>query len=378
MTCPNQEICGGCSRRNMDEATYQAHKYEKFMSLMKGLKQDNVRFGTPIFVQDNTRRRASMAFHYRKGNVILGFNSAKSNVLVNCENCLLLTPKINANLDNIREMLIEICKIPIIEKGKGKKFNSITIADGDVWICEADNGLDIVLEFDKKLELGHRMVIFELTQKFDDVIRVSHRRKTGEEAEPIVEKIKPFIKIANTEVYIPAGTFLQPSKQGEQALVDLVMKYLDNTEGKIADLFCGVGTFSYPLAVNRKNKITAVDSSASLLEGFRQTVNRNIIPNIEILTKNLFKYPLDEKELETFEAVVFDPPRAGASAQVVKLAAVSAEKKPSKVIAVSCNPHSFIKDANILIDGDYNLQEVTFVDQFIYSDHNELVALFTK
>lgn len=378
MTCPNQEICGGCSRRNMDEQTYKAHKIEKFMRLMTGLKQDNAKFGSPIFIHDSTRRRASMAFHYRKGKVVLGFNSAKSNVLVNCETCLLLTPKINANLENIREMLIEICKIPIIEKGKGKKFNSITIADGDIWICEADNGLDIVLEFNNKLELGHRMVLFELTQKFDDIIRVSYRRKTDEEAEPIVEKIKPFIKIADTEVYIPAGTFLQPSKQGEQALVGLVMKYLGNTEGKIADLFCGVGTFSYPLAVNRKNKITAVDSSPKLLDGFRQTVNRNIIPNIEIVAKNLFKYPLDEKELESFEAVIFDPPRAGASAQIKRLAGISAEKKPSKVIAVSCNPHSFIKDANMLINGGYNLQEITFVDQFIYSDHNELVALFTK
>ena len=378
MTCPYQEICGGCAHRGMDEQAYRTWKEDKFLSIMKGLNQEEVKFGQSVFISDNTRRRASMAFHYRKGKVVLGFNEAQSKALVDCETCALLTPKINANLANIREMLVEICKIPVIEKGKGKKLNSITIADGDIWICEADNGLDIVLEFDNKVELGHRMVVFELTQKFDDIIRVSHRRKVGEEAEPIVEKIKPVIKIAETDVYIPAGTFLQASKQGEQALVDLVLKYLGETEGQIADLFCGVGTFSYPLAVNRKNKITAVDSSQSLLEGFRRTVNRNMIPNIEILTKNLFKYPLDEKELQDFEAVVFDPPRAGAAAQVAKLAAVSEAHKPSKVIAVSCNPYSFVKDANNLIAGGYKLREVTFVDQFIYSDHNELVALFTK
>lgn len=378
MTCQYQEICGGCTHRHVDEKTYQANKEQNFLNILKALNQKDIKFGSSVFIPDNTRRRASMAFHYRKGKVVLGFNGAKSNALIDCENCALLTPKINNNLANLREMLVEICKIPVIEKGKGKKFNAITIADGDLWICEADNGLDIVLEFDNKLELGHRMAIFELTQKFDDIVRVSHRRKMGEDAEPIVEKNKPIIKIAETDVYIPAGTFLQASKLGEEALVNLVMKYLGDTEGKIADLFCGVGTFSYPLAVNRKNKITAVDSSASLLEGFRQTVNKNIIPNIEIMTKNLFRYPLDEKELQGFAAVVFDPPRAGASVQIAKIANMPFEHKPSKIIAVSCNPHSFVKDANLLIEGGYTIKEITFVDQFIYSDHNELVALFTK
>jgi 23S rRNA (uracil1939-C5)-methyltransferase len=132
------------------------------------------------------------------------------------------------------------------------------------------------------------------------------------------------------------------------------------------------------VVVNIRNKITAIDSSAELLNGFRQTVNALMLPNIEIVQKNLFKYPLDETELRDFAAVVFDPPRSGAAAQVQKLANMPPSEKPQKIIAVSCNPHTFINDANVLIAGGYEIKEMTMVDQFVYAKHFELVALFMK
>ena len=103
-----------------------------------------------------------------------------------------------------------------------------------------------------------------------------------------------------------------------------------------------------------------------------------MIPNIEILQKNLFKYPLDADELKSFDVVIFDPPRAGATAQVRQLAQMSQQNKPQKIIAISCNPHTFINDANVLLAGGYELQKLTMVDQFVYTKHCELVALFTK
>lgn len=374
MTCELSNICGGCQFRNLDIKAYQLKKEQDFIRNLQGLSQENIKFGEPIFIPDGNRRRASFAFSYKKGQLTLGFNESQSNNLVDCQICPLLTPKLNANLSNFRLMVSEICAIPFVE-GKGKKQIKSNLNSGDILVCEADNGVDVVLEFDKELNLNHRMAIFEMSQNYSDIIRISHRRKLGDTPETIVEKIKPIIKIADYNVYIPAGTFLQPSKAGETALVDLVLKYLGDSNGKIADLFCGVGTFSYPISRNINNKITAIDSSVELLEGFRQSVNKNVIPNIEIVTKNLFKYPLDETELKGFEVVVSDPPRAGASAQAAKIAAMS--NKPKKLIAISCNPHSFIKDANLLLDSGYKIEEITFVDQFIYSNHSELVALFT-
>ena len=144
------------------------------------------------------------------------------------------------------------------------------------------------------------------------------------------------------------------------------------------DLFCGVGTFSYPLSALPGTRIFAADSSVALLDGFRRSINKNMIANVEIVVKNLFKYPLDTSELKGFAAVVFDPPRAGAEAQAAQLAALPEADRPAKIIAVSCNPHSFVRDANILLSGGYKLAEVTIVDQFVYSNHSELVALFTK
>ena len=98
----------------------------------------------------------------------------------------------------------------------------------------------------------------------------------------------------------------------------------------------------------------------------------------KIIKQNLFKYPLIGKDIESFDAIVFDPPRAGALAQVKEIAAMDEAKMPQRIIAVSCNPHSFVNDANLLISGGYRLEEITLVDQFSYSNHSELVALFTK
>ena len=243
---------------------------------------------------------------------------------------------------------------------------------------EADNGLDVVLEADCALALDYRMAIFDYVNNEPDIIRFSFRRKAEEQAEQVVEKLKPVIKIAGFDIYIAAGTFLQASKGGQDALTSLVLKYIGGAKGKIADLFCGIGTFSYPLAANKENKITASDLSEPLLQGFKASLNAHMLNNVEIEKRNLFKYPFTASELKGFQAVVFDPPRAGAAAQAAELAKTEQADKPAIVVAVSCNPHSFVNDANVLIAGGYELKEVTMVDQFVYSNHTELAALFTK
>lgn len=377
MVCAYREQCGGCPLRHLEAEAYREHKQKALASLLNRLPQENIPLGAPVFIGDGHRRRASMAFEYKKGRLVLGFNENKSANLVDVETCALLTGKINRNLPSLRRLLQELCAVSFSVK-KGKKAVPARVEKGDVWICEADNGLDIVLEFNENLQLDHRMIIFESVQTFPDIIRVSHRRKNADVPETVVEKAKPVINIAGYDVFIPAGTFLQASKASEQALVSLVMKYAGDCTGKIADLFCGVGTFSYPLSKNKGCKILSVDSSEELLDGFKASVNRNRITNIEVIKKNLFKYPLDEKELEGTELVVFDPPRAGAAAQAAVLAGLPEDKKPRKIIAVSCNPYSFVKDAGILLAGGYKVAELTLVDQFSYSDHSELIALFTK
>ncbi|MDR1694723.1 MAG: methyltransferase [Lactobacillaceae bacterium] len=378
MSCIYWQRCGGCSYSLDNEDEYKKVKTNKFKQLLQNLSQENVPFGETVFIPENTRRRASFVFKYSKGKLEFGFNEKSSRDIISIEQCALLTPRINKNIGFIKNLINEICKTPIVGKLKKGKPENNSIASGDILVCDAENGLDIVVETIAPFSLEHKLIISEFIQNNSDVIRISHRKDINDEAEPIVEKVKPYIRISDIDVFISAGTFLQASKEGEKALIDLVVKYVGSDEGNIADLFCGIGTFSYPLSKNKNNKITSMDSSKPLLDGFKTSINKNMITNIRIMQKNLFKYPLDEEELKSFHAIVFDPPRAGAAAQMKKIKETGADKQPGKIIAVSCNPHSFIKDANILLSANYMIKEITLVDQFTYSNHCELVAQFVK
>lgn len=162
---------------------------------------------------DGTRRRAAMAFRRRKGKVTLGFNEAASGNVVDCETCALLTPKLNAALPDVRRLLTEVCALPFTERKKGRKAVPVFLDGGDVWLCEADNGTDVVLEFDRPLELGHRMAVFELAQGFEGIIRISHRRRPDAEAEPVVEKTRLMSKLPILSFIFRPGLFCsRPAK----------------------------------------------------------------------------------------------------------------------------------------------------------------------
>lgn len=285
MACPWEDVCGGCTFRSYSEADYREHKQRELRRILETLPVGRLNFGPPVFVGDGVRRRATFAFSVRRGDLVLGFNRRRSEELVDLASCPLLVPEINAALPEIRRLIAELCKIPqpLPKNSKKHKKNlPVRIGQGDVAVCAADNGLDLVLEFDAELGLEHKMAVFEWSENNSSVIRISHRRKAFGAVEPLIEKAKPQIAVGGSCVYIPAGTFLQASSAGERALTGLVLQYLGGTRGKIADLFCGVGTFSYPLAALKGNKILAVDSSRELLEGFRNSINRNMLANIEI------------------------------------------------------------------------------------------------
>lgn len=376
MNCEYQDICGGCPLRNLSEAQYRNLKIAEFEQTMHGIKQADINYGEPVFINDGLRRRTEPTFYYHNGKLDFGFNAAQSHDIVNIEACPALTDDINKILPKIRLFLAELCRIKQNKKVKNKIITT-SVTKGSLSVTQADNGIDILLQIDISLSLEHRMEISNFANANPHVIRISVSVNNAY-PETITEKVKPYIKMGEREVLIPVGTFLQASNDGQRALIDLVTEYIGDSTGNIADLFCGVGTFSYPLSQNIKNKITAFDSSEELLDAFQKTVNKLTLPNIKIVRKNLFKYPLDCAELKPFDIVIFDPPRAGAKAQVEQIKSMPISDKPQKIVAVSCNPHTFINDANILIDGGYEIKQITMVDQFVYTKHFELVALFEK
>ncbi len=368
-------LCGGCSLRHLGYEEYCQYKSFQVRNILQSITRHQFSFADPIFIDSSTRRRASFAFQRCKNGLILGFNAFHSHEIIDLDFCPQLTTLINRNLSFLRVLLFELCQYPHIIKRKGK-IKTQYVEQGDLWITQADNGLDVVLEFNFPLTLEQREIIFQQVNTNSDIIRVSHRLSTQHKAETILQKYSPYIKAGKADIFLPAGTFLQPSREGQEKLTALVKHYIGNATGNIADLFCGAGTFSCPLAEIPERKILAVDSSSELLTAFQYSINKQMIVNIDIVNRNLFKYPLTENELEQFCAVVLDPPRAGAKEQVSVLAQTERGKRPTKLVYVSCNPQSFVRDANILQSGGYTLTEITMVDQFVYTQHAELVALF--
>jgi len=173
-------------------------------------------------------------------------------------------------------------------------------------------------------------------------------------------------------VRLPPGGFLQPSLAGERALTSAVLAGVGAAK-RVAELFAGCGTFS--LALSRTAQVLAVEHdkamAAALADAMRHAPGRK---PITVEPRDLDRRPLTPQELAKFDAVVFDPPHAGADAQAANLA----QSRVPIVIAVSCNPASFARDARRLVDGGYRLQRVQPVDQFLWSAEIELAAVFAR
>jgi 23S rRNA (uracil1939-C5)-methyltransferase len=173
-------------------------------------------------------------------------------------------------------------------------------------------------------------------------------------------------------VVLPPRAFLQAAPAAEAEMVRLVVAAAGQAR-RIADLFCGLGTFTFPLA--KGAPLLAVDGDRQAIGALQNAAKRAPgLKPIETKVRDLFRTPMSARELEPFDAVVFDPPRAGAATQAATLAMSSV----ATIAAVSCNPATLARDARILLDGGYRLEGVTPIDQFLYSPHVEAVAVFRR
>jgi 23S rRNA (uracil1939-C5)-methyltransferase len=190
--------------------------------------------------------------------------------------------------------------------------------------------------------------------------------------ELLLERRAPILTFGLAKVVLPPGGFLQATKTGEETLADLVLEAVGKAN-KVADLYCGVGPFALRLA--KTSSVVAIDNDSASIAALKNaadhtTGQKPVVTGIRDLAKN----PLCEDELKDFDAVVFDPPRAGAGAQVLEIV----EAKVQTVIAVSCNPATFAHDAFILTRGGYVLEKVIPIDQFRYAANVELIGVFKR
>jgi 23S rRNA (uracil1939-C5)-methyltransferase len=348
--CPHFAICGGCATQHWESERYRAWKRD---IVVETLVQAKLGCDVDPLIDAHGLGRRRITLHARMGahDVLkVGFAAANSHDIIPVDHCPILAPGLSGALDAgwaLAEPLISI----------GKPL--------DIQITATDNGLDVDVRGSGPLPAARIAILSRIAEQH----RLARLTRHGE---LVLMRNSPTIAIGAAQLTLPPGSFLQATAAGEEALAALVTGHCQRAK-HIADLFCGVGPFALRLAA--KSRVSAFDSDADAITALRKTATSTSgLKPVKAEARDLFRRPLMPQELRDYDAVVFDPPRQGAQAQVLQLAA----SKVPVVIAVSCNVATFARDARILVDGGYKLEQVTPVDQFRHTPHVELVAKFKR
>jgi 23S rRNA (uracil1939-C5)-methyltransferase len=304
----------------------------------------------PHLSPPKSRRRATLRALKAGRNVVIGFNSERSNRIVDMRECYVLRPELFSLVEPLRGLLAVLLPAK---------------RTGEVQLTLADRGVDVAL---KGVSAEGYEGAVALTE-FGEAQRLARLSiDEGHGAEVRYEPEPATITLSGVPVAMPIGAFLQATADGEFALIEAVRQAVAGAE-RIADLFAGLGTFAFAL----DGRITAAEASRDAvlaLQAASRRAGRTIIAD----HRDLYRRPYDAKELAAFDAVVLDPPRAGAEEQVKQIAASAVPR----IAYVSCNPATFARDAALLVAGGYRLKWVRPVGQFRWSTHIELAASFSR
>lgn len=349
--CRHFGTCGGCQLQHVDEAEFARFVTERVTNAAdgKGLVIAN-RLPTHLS-PPASRRRATLHGQTGGKRPLLGYREERSHRIVALAECPVLAPRLWAMVEPLRRLLS-------LWPGKHAV---------DIGFALADQGVDCSI---KGLELDglaqtEGVLDFAREQK---LARLSLDQGYG--AEALWEPEPVTVTLSGQPVPIPTGSFLQATADGEARLVADAREWLAGS-CTVADLFAGLGTFAFALASN--SNVLAVEAARAAHLACRLAASRARLP-VEAIHRDLFRSPLRPDELARFDAVLLDPPRAGAREQVDQIAA-SAVKR---VVYISCNPASWARDAARLVEAGFRLEQVRPVGQFRWSTHVELTSLFVR
>ncbi len=356
-TCPYATQCGGCSLWHLDDDAYDLLKKEIALNIVKQLDTASSCLQETVKIRQHERRRADLKISVNKGDITLGFFAAKSHDVVGIDMCLIMDKKINHFLVSLKETLYQL-----------KKPGNIYAVN----VTALDQGLDIIFTTKNELIKRDQAVLAKLSEN-KDVLRASWHLKDVREYHCLYDSEKATITFGQATIALPIGAFLQASEKAQHKMTELICESLqDNTH--ILDLFSGCGTYSFPLLANDK-MVTAYEGNADMVTAMSNALRHEDLESKgEARRRDLFKKPLDQRLLEPFEAAVINPPRAGAKAQTIELAKSNLEK----IVMVSCNPETFLRDAKTLLKNNYKLTSLTPIDQFYRSNHLELLGVFKQ
>jgi len=344
--CPHFGTCGGCALQHWAAAHYREWKRGLVIEALSQAGLD-----TPVddLIDAHGEGRRRAVLHARRGQrdvLKVGFAAPRAHQIIAIDRCPILAPALEGAVATAWAIAetIESMRKPL-----------------DIQVTATENGLDVDLRGSGPLTASATTALARIATRH----KLARLTRHGE---IVVQRLAPTVTMGRARVTLPPGAFLQATAAGEAALAALVLEHCGKA-GRIADLFAGVGPFALRLA--ERARVTAVDSDKEAVAALKRAAETTQgLKPVAIEARDLFRRPLAATELKPFDAVVFDPPRQGAEAQARALATSNVPV----VVAVSCSPTTFARDARILVDGGYRLTRVTPIDQFRYSPHIELVA----
>jgi len=346
--CRHYKSCGGCALMHASDPFVADWKQQVVRQALTAQGLD-----APIRAihtsPRQSRRRAVLAGRRLKSGALVGFHARASDTVTAIPDCQLLDLSLLAVIPALEE---------IVTTGGSRK------GEVKLTVTAFDQGVEVAASGGKPLDNALRLSLPQIAG------RHGLARLTWD-GDVLVQQEPPTLGFGLASVSPPPGAFLQATQQGEEMLLAAVIEAVGPAR-RIVDLFAGCGTFSLPLAEHAE--VHAVEGLGSMLasldRGWREAQG---LKRVTTETRDLFRRPLMPDELARFDAVVIDPPRAGAEAQIAELA----RAKPAVIAALSCNPVSFARDARVLVGAGYALEWIEIIDQFRWSAHIEIAAKFS-
>lgn len=358
--CPHFGDCGGCALQHLADPYVAEWKRQQVIDALahRGLTDICVR--NILTMPPAARRRAAFTASRNDGGIEIGFHAAMSKRLIPISACAVLDPRIVRALPGLAQMLR-----PLLRAGQTARLLA----------TQTQTGLDVDVQTGSGRKAGPGLRVRSLLAAAVEKLDLARLSLDGV---ILLERRKPLILIGDVQISPPPGAFLQASSEAQNALIQLVLEALgpqalSAKRARVLDLFAGCGTFTFPVAPHVR--VHAVEGDASMIAAIRTAANQaQGLKQIEVSHRDLQRSPLLAEELSPYAAVIFDPPRAGAKTQAAQIAASSV----GRVIAVSCAPATFARDARTLVDAGFQLRWAAPVDQFRWSAEVELVALFER
>ena len=356
--CPHFGICGGCSLQNLDEAAYQNYKREAISSWCTHNNLKPLHQHPAIFIPSETRRRVTFAARRKGDQFHFGFFLAKTNIIEPIEQCLLLTPALFKTAMSLKNLIAPVLK---------------DNAETDLFLQEIDGDVELIIigALPKEQTESDRLKKLAVIAEQCGITRIGVQPKEFAPIDTILSYKTILKNFSGLHVPIPIGNFLQPSVAGETALLKIITAHLPSKKFKALDLFAGCGTFTGKM-IEKGGQVTGYEIDKQAVSALNQALAAH--PKSKAEVRHLLNEPVTPREMKGFDLVALDPPRAGAFEQAKMLA----RSEIKKIIYVSCNPTSFARDTKILLQSGFIFTDLHVVDQFIWSEHTEIVGIFTR